>query len=305
MTGLLHAVIRLIALLLIGAGNWLVLTILLGLGFIISEKIFGTMALPEALPYWSAVAVIVIGAISASPIGVWFARLFYPIRQPTRREAAVLSAAFERVQAAYARRYKRRLKAKLYLLDDPMLQAIALGSGTIAVTRGALEVAEDDELVGVLAHEAAHLHHGDSSVRLALIGMTGITTVQGLWVPAWMVIFLVLLVFAGLKGVLFTWVTPLIFVAPLILAAGMWVNVAVIWVVMLMLRFADRSVEYRADRFAGDLGFGPGLVGFLDRLAGMDANSEHRFLVMYLQSHPPTALRIDRLEQLQEIRATA
>jgi len=91
----------------------------------------------------------------------------------------------------------------------------------------------------------------------------------------------------------------LILVAPFILAAGMLVNVAIIWGVMVMLRFAGRSLEYRADRFARDFGFGLGLVGYLDRLAGMEANSEHRFLMMYLQSHPPTALRIDRLENMQ------
>ncbi|MGI9449792.1 MAG: hypothetical protein ACR2QH_03980 [Geminicoccaceae bacterium] len=50
---------------------------------------------------------------------------------------------------------------------------------------------------------------------------------------------------------------------------------------------------------------GPGLVGFLDRLAGMEATTEHGFLTMYLQSHPPTALRIDRLEQQQEMKAAA
>jgi heat shock protein HtpX len=100
-------------------------------------------------------------------------------------------------------------------------------------------------------------------------------------------------------------VTFLIFAAPFILTAGLLVNLAVNWVVMMIMRFADRSMEYRADRFAGELGFGPGLVGFLDRLAGMEANSEHRFLVMYLQSHPPTALRIDRLEQMQERREAA
>ena len=49
MTGLLHGAIRLVALFLVGAGNWLVLTALVGFGFIISEKILGTMALPPAL----------------------------------------------------------------------------------------------------------------------------------------------------------------------------------------------------------------------------------------------------------------
>ncbi len=48
-----------------------------------------------------------------------------------------------------------------------------------------------------------------------------------------------------------------------------------------------------------------GLVSFLDRLAGMEVNSQHRFLVMYLQSHPPTALRVDRLEQMQEVEQAA
>jgi len=305
MTGLLHAVVRLVALLLIAAGNWLVLTILLGLGFKISEGIFGTAGIPDTLPYWSALAVVVVGVISASPIGEVFARLFFPIRKPTRREAAVLSAAFDRVQEAYAQRYKRRLKAKLYLIDDPMLQAIALGSGTIAVTRGALEVVEDDELVGLLAHEAAHLHHGDSVVTLALMDMNLITTVQGLLSWVWTAVVVILWLLAMIKGVFFTWVTLLIFAAPFILLAGILVSVGLILGVTLMLRFADRSVEYRADRFAGGFGFGPGLVGFLDRLSGMEANSEHHFLVMYLQSHPPTALRIDRLEQLQEMKAAA
>ena len=60
-----------------------------------------------------------------------------------------------------------------------------------------------------------------------------------------------------------------------------------------VLHVADRSVEYRADRFAGELEFGPGLVGFLERLAGLEVKTEHGFLVMYLQSRPPTALRID------------
>ena len=305
MTGLLHALVRLVALLLIAAGNWLVLTILLGLGFKISEGIFGTAGIPDTLPYWSALAVVVLGVISASPVGEVFARLFFPIRKPTRREAAVLSAAFDRVQEAYAQRYKRRLKAKLYLIDDPMLQAIALGSGTIAVTRGALDISEGDELVGVLAHEAAHLHHRDSMVTLAVMGMNLISYAQVIWGWAWGVVFVILLLYAIFNLVLFSWVTLLIAAAPFILTAGIWINVAICWVVSLMLSLADRSMEYRADRFAEMLGFGPGLVGFLDRLSGMEANSEHRFLVMYLQSHPPTALRIDRLEQLQEIKAAA
>jgi Zn-dependent protease with chaperone function len=101
-----------------------------------------------------------------------------------------------------------------------------------------------------------------------------------------------------IKGLLFTWVALLIVAVPVLVLAAAFLNVGIVWLVSLMLRLADRSIEYRADRFAGALGFGPGLVGFLERLAGMEAKTEHRFLVMYLQSHPPTALRIDRLEEM-------
>lgn len=51
------------------------------------------------------------------------------------------------------------------------------------------------------------------------------------------------------------------------------------------------------------LGFGSGLAGFLDRLVGMEANSENRFLVMYLQSHPPTALNRPAGVDAGEVRA--
>jgi len=91
-----------------------------------------------------------------------------------------------------------------------MLQALALGSNTIKVTRGALEVSGGDELAGLLAHEAAHVHHKDSMLNLALIGMTGVTVAQGWWMKGWIwgSIAVVLWVFAMLKGVFFTWVTP-------------------------------------------------------------------------------------------------
>jgi len=301
----MHALIRLVALLLVAVGNWLVLTILLGLGFKIAEGIFGTAGISDWLPYGSALAVLAIGVVSASPLGEWVARLFYPIRKLTQREESMLIPAFDRVRDAYAKRLGRRLMARLYLIDDPMPQAMALGRGTIAVTRGALEVSKDDELTGLLAHEVAHLHHKDSMFTMALMGMHGITYVQGMLAWSWVLVSGTLSLLALIKGVFLTWVTLLIFAAPFILLAGILVSVGLLWVVTKGLCFADRSVEYRADRFAGALGFGPGLVGFLERLAGMDANSEHRFLVMYLQHHPPIALRIDRLEQMQEVKAAA
>ena len=294
----MHGMIRFVALLLVAAGNWVMLTLMLALVFKAGEGFWDGSPMPQWVLYASALAVVVLGALSASRLGEWVVRLFYPIRKLTRREAAKLEPAFERVRAAYAAQLGRRLDADLFLIDDPMPQAIALGRGTIAVTRGALDVAEESELAGVLAHESGHLHHKDSMVTLALIGMNGVTylmaTVMQYLLP-WLVV--AMLAAVVIKGLVFTWVALLIVAVPVLLVVAVFLNVGITWVVSLMLRLADRSIEYRADRFAGALGFGPGLVGFLERLAGMEAKTEHRFLVMYLQSHPPTALRIDRLEE--------
>ena len=309
----MHWLIRLVVLLIVAAGNYVALMLMLALVFMAGEGFWGGSGnMPPWVAVAAAVAVVGLGALSALPLGERVFRLFYPIRRLTKREAAKLGPAFDRVRAACAAQLGRRLDAELFLIDDPMPQAMALGRGTIAVTRGALDVANESELAGVLAHESGHLHHKDSMFTAALIGMNSISNLQAavvrvFWplLSGFMALALIVPLAAVILALLLPWVALLVIAVPLVLGVGFLLNLAINLLVSLLLRLADRSVEYRADRFAGALGFGPGLVGFLERLAGMEANSEHRFLVMYLQSHPPTALRIDRLEAMQEVEAAA
>ena len=307
----MHWLIRLLALLIVAAGNWVSLSLMAILVLIGWRGATGDSSgdLPIWLPIGTAVAMVGLGVVSASPWGERFLRLFYPIRPVTKREQAKLGPAFSRVEAAYNAAHSRPLVAELFMIDDPMPQAIALGRGTIAVTRGALDVAEESELAGVLAHESGHLHHRDSMVTSALIGMNSISNLQAAVVRITVAGFFVFLMLGVVLMIISTedmsWVAGLAILVPVVLGVGLLLNRLINGVVSLLLRLADRSVEYRADRFAGDLGFGPGLVGFLERLAGMEAKTEHGFLVMYLQSHPPTALRIDRLEAMQGVEAAA
>ena len=306
----MHWLIRLVALLIVAAGNYVALMLMLVLVFMAGEGFWGGNGM---MPPWAAVAaavaVVGLGVLSASPFGERVFRLFYPIRPVTKREEAKLAPAFRRVAAAYRAAHSRPLQAELFMIDDPMPQAIALGRGTIAVTQGALEVATDNELAGVLAHESGHLHHRDSMVTSALIGMNSISNLQAAVVRITVAGFFVFLMLGVVLMIISTedmsWVAGLAILVPVVLGVGLLLNRLINGVVSLLLRLADRSVEYRADRFAGELGFGPGLVGFLERLAGMEAKTEHGFLVMYLQSHPPTALRIDRLEAMQGVGAAA
>ncbi len=65
---------------------------------------------------------------------------------------------------------------KVYVLDqEPGINAFAAGLGkrdaVVAVTRGALELLNRDELQGVIAHEFSHIHNGDMRLNLRLMGV--------------------------------------------------------------------------------------------------------------------------------------
>ena len=88
------------------------------------------------------------------------------------------------LSAALARRAGLSHPPRLYLIPSPILQAMAAGSReapVIALTSGLLQALPRRELTAVLAHETAHIRHGDLLVlRLATTaasltrGMAGI-----------------------------------------------------------------------------------------------------------------------------------
>jgi heat shock protein HtpX len=85
----------------------------------------------------------------------------------------------------------------LFLIPSPMLQAMAAGrrqSPSVAVTLGLLQALPQRELAAVLAHEIAHIRHGDLLVlRLATAAATlthGMSTVGSLGFFALLPIFL-------------------------------------------------------------------------------------------------------------------
>jgi Zn-dependent protease with chaperone function len=136
--------------------------------------------------------------------------------------------------------------------------------------------------------------------------MNGVSLVQAVLAEIVMTLFWIPLVVGGvlmLADGRYAWITGLAILAPIVLGVGRLLSRIVNGFVAMLLGLADRSVEYRADRFAGDLGFGAGLVGFLERLAGMESMTARGFLIMQQQRHPPTALRIERLEAMQDLQA--
>jgi Zn-dependent protease with chaperone function len=73
----------------------------------------------------------------------------------------------------------------IFILEQQGINAFAAGYAfhdtAIAVTRGAMEMLSRDELQGVIAHEFSHILHGDTGLKMQMMGLLhGITMISDL-----------------------------------------------------------------------------------------------------------------------------
>jgi len=74
---------------------------------------------------------------------------------------------------------------KVYIIDDYNINAFATGRdpqhASVAVTKGAIEKLENEELEGVLAHELSHIKNYDIRVMMIVIVLVGIIVLLSDW----------------------------------------------------------------------------------------------------------------------------
>jgi heat shock protein HtpX len=186
---------------------------------------------------------------------------------------------------------------RCYVIPDPSPNAFATGRNpqhaAVAATEGILQILNDDELEGVLAHELAHVKHRD-----ILISSVAATVAAAIMMTSRFAMFL-----GGgrddrREG------SPIALIATIILApiAAMLIQMAI-----------SRSREYDADAGGASIAGSPdGLVSALQKLDAaskvvpLDANpaTAHMFIIKpfsvsglagLFSSHPPTTDRIAAL----------
>ncbi len=190
---------------------------------------------------------------------------------------------------------------KLWVIPERSPNAFATGRNprhsSVAVTAGLLELMNDDELEGVIAHELAHVRHRD-----ILISSIAATIAAAITFAARMFVF-----FGGGRSSDDDAPSPLASLALLLLAP----------VAALLIQMAiSRTREFAADAEAARaIGTGRGLANALRKLESwskripLDANPamSHMFIIKpfsgeslmrLFSTHPPTAERIARLERL-------
>jgi heat shock protein HtpX len=74
---------------------------------------------------------------------------------------------------------------KLYIMEDPTINAFATGRdpkhASIAVTTGAMEQLENEELEGVLAHELSHIRNFDVRYMMLILVLVNVVMLLARW----------------------------------------------------------------------------------------------------------------------------
>ena len=189
---------------------------------------------------------------------------------------------------------------RCYVIPDASPNAFATGRNpqhaAVAATEGILQILNDDELAGVLAHELAHVKHRDILI----------SSVAATLAAAIMMISRFAMFFGGSREDDHRGANPIALIAMMILAPI---------AAMLIQAMISRSREYDADAGGASIAGGPyGLVNALKKIeAGskvvpLDANpaTAHMFIIKpfsaqgllgLFSTHPPTEKRIEALLQ--------
>jgi heat shock protein HtpX len=257
------------------------------------------------------VCVAIGGAFAISPLNETIGRTSLGCRPATTEEKKKILGAWKSVTTAIGKSLDNKTKERfenveLFVSDEKLPNAFALGRKTVCVTKGLLKLSSPAEITGVLAHEAGHIHFGDSQ-RLAMA-----LTANRLGVASYKVLDTISRIFGGVTqgvsniGSYFG--SSGVFVS--LMGVILWLFATIIQLCIKIICYifkiavdvgihaVGRSEEFRADEFAKNIGFGQPLAKFLRQIEAMDESPQNIWQVLY-RTHPPTAERIDRLQQAE------
>ncbi len=174
---------------------------------------------------------------------------------------------------------------------DNELNACAIGNQFIVVTTELINNLSEKKLAGVLAHEFAHVIHGDTKLGLSCYLMN---SVAHLFTRALFCISVILDFFSFIP--LIGWMGKV---------ASFFINVFICILehvlkvpLQLMELFGSRQNEYAADRYACEIGVGNELIDALNII-----DSEHKkssFKERLFSTHPDTDKRVERMRKFLE-----
>jgi len=178
-----------------------------------------------------------------------------------------------------------------YIQENWDMNAFAFGQGTLALTRGSINLLSDDCLKGMIAHELGHFAHFDTAMLLiAAIGN--------------LLMSILMIIIQGIANVLYQIaqnIDPILgtcFKGMYWVVNGTYRFIQFIGDVILMS--VSREHEYMADSFAHDCGYGKELTTALYQIYQVSISNRGSIIEQLRSTHPPLPERISRLERLSD-----
>ncbi|MBS5084074.1 MAG: M48 family metalloprotease [Clostridiales bacterium] len=246
----------------------------------------------QALPFGFIKNIIIFVCVIVfllSPAAETLLRKFYDVRHvATSKEKARLNPIFDEV---YKRvRENNRFMSdniELFLIDTTKIESFALCKNTIELSRGALETFDDQQLKAILAHEFAHLIKGDAQVKSLIYFGTSIFTTGA--VIAYKVIEWI---YSTLGD---GFISSILKLLNLAIYGFLTITVKLL---CFVVAGSDRKLEYKADAYTQQLGYGKAMVDGLYITLTLEILDKKKFSKRVMESHPRTAYRIEQLEEL-------
>ena len=217
----------------------------------------------------------------------------------TKREKEYIFPLFDEIYEKAKSVYPELPEIKPYIIDSMSVNAFAVGSHTVAITKGALEVFNEEELQGVILHEIAHIKNGNTKAELLNKVGNGLVTVFVIFVN--LLFFVLDLLFKDLDDDDLKHTSGLFRALFMLIKFSINLSLYVLlFIGNVILSGNSRKNEFEADKFAFEMGYGEGLKNALYLIQKLSMNSKTNLIEKMQQSHPRISKRIERLEEMED-----
>jgi len=263
--------------------------------FVIASLLLGGLFTSFLIAFLSYVISLV---ITFTPLGEKILRFFEHVRKiETKREKEYLLPLFEEVYTQAKQKNPELGSIELCIIDKITVNACALGKRTIAVTKGAIETFSPEELKAMMAHEIAHILYGDTMARLYITVGNGFFTAFILVIKAVLFLSEWIEKIANKSHTSFSFAWFFIILMKFVFMLTLF---AVQFLMKFVMSLSHRRSEFRADRYAYDLGYGEPLVEAFYLMEKMQLGGNVTVIQKMTREHPRITSRIERLESLLE-----
>lgn len=230
-----------------------------------------------------------------SPIGDKFLMVLNNIRPlETRREKEYLIPIFEEVYEQAKAKNPELPEIHICVMDKTIINACAVGSRTVAVTKGAMQNLSEEELKGILGHEIGHIANGDTIASLYMVVGSG-------FFSFFVLVAKLLMHFVDNLNGIFLNSQFINAILRIIYRLLHYVILVFTFIMQIATSFNSRKAEYRADMYSFSLGFEIEMIEALYLLETISLGDNSTLIQKMTASHPRITARIQRLEmQLDE-----